>query len=194
MGRIKTYRRSEVLSTVMQTFWEKGYSGTSIRALVTATGVAPKSLYAEFGDKQHLFLAALEAYIEEAFSYYEDLAAGPFGLEQIRNHYSRNRFDEHFKGCLLINSIADDANIPPLSHVQISTFFRRIQSLYERHLKAAQDEGVLSAHASTGTLSEALLVFDQGLAIAGKIETQRPHLHAAIHVFLDSLFSEKKLT
>ena len=46
----------------MEVFWTRGYEGTSINDLTEAMGISPPSLYAAFGDKERLFLEAVERY------------------------------------------------------------------------------------------------------------------------------------
>ena len=53
-----------VLSAASERFRTRGYAGTSLDDLVDATGLARPSLYAAFGDKRALYLAALDRTIE----------------------------------------------------------------------------------------------------------------------------------
>ncbi len=46
----------------MEVFWRHGYEATSINELTAAMGINPPSLYAAFGDKEHLFLEAVDRY------------------------------------------------------------------------------------------------------------------------------------
>ena len=46
----------------MEVFWNKGFEATSIADLTAAMGINPPSLYAAFGDKEQLFLSAVERY------------------------------------------------------------------------------------------------------------------------------------
>lgn len=62
MARSREFCPSEALDKAMRVFWAKGYFGSSIEDLVSATGVSRYGLYAEFGDKNGLFLAALGHY------------------------------------------------------------------------------------------------------------------------------------
>jgi AcrR family transcriptional regulator len=62
MARPRGFDRDQALETAMQLFWERGYEDTSITDLTTAIGIASPSLYAAFGDKQHLFEEAVERY------------------------------------------------------------------------------------------------------------------------------------
>jgi TetR/AcrR family transcriptional repressor of nem operon len=43
-------------------FWKKGYEATSLADLLAATGLSKSSLYATFGGKRELFLAAFDSY------------------------------------------------------------------------------------------------------------------------------------
>ncbi len=189
MGRTKEYDRTQALSAVTDAFWEKGFAGTSMRSLIAVTGVNPKSLYAEFGDKEQMFVAAIDAYIAEQASFYQPLKVAPFGLERLREHFGRYRFGKGFRGCLLINSLAEDANIPAAAQKRIDEFFASVKKLFRLHLAAARDAGQLAEGISIPGLSDSLLVFDQGLAIAGKSDNQRPCLRAAITAFLNALSS-----
>lgn len=64
-GRPRTYDPAVALSQAMQTFWQKGYAGTSVDDLCAATGLNKPSLYAGLGDKQQLYHLALQAYVQQ---------------------------------------------------------------------------------------------------------------------------------
>ncbi|RMA46677.1 hypothetical protein CI603_03615 [Bifidobacterium sp. wkB338] len=59
MGRKRSFDDDEVLSHAREVFLEHGYEGTSIDALVKATGLLRGSLYGAFGSKRGMFVAAL---------------------------------------------------------------------------------------------------------------------------------------
>ncbi|SNT48008.1 TetR/AcrR family transcriptional regulator, transcriptional repressor for nem operon [Asanoa hainanensis] len=67
MGRNREFDADHALDAAMHTFWERGYDGTSLSDLTEATGVGRQSLYLAFGDKQKLYLAALDRYREHFF-------------------------------------------------------------------------------------------------------------------------------
>jgi TetR/AcrR family transcriptional regulator, transcriptional repressor for nem operon len=58
----KRFDVGETLTRAMHAFWTRGYEATSMQDLVAATGVNRASLYATYGDKRELFLAALRKY------------------------------------------------------------------------------------------------------------------------------------
>ena len=59
MGRKRSFDDDAVLARAREVFLEHGYEGTSIDALVKATGLLRGSLYGAFGSKRGMFLAAL---------------------------------------------------------------------------------------------------------------------------------------
>ena len=61
-GRPRSFDREAALDAALEVFWAKGYESASISDLTAAMGINPPSLYAAFGDKDQLFLAAVERY------------------------------------------------------------------------------------------------------------------------------------
>ncbi len=60
MSRNKEFDQEMVIEKAMELFCQKGYAATSIRDLVTHLGVSSSSLYGTFGDKDAIFLLALQ--------------------------------------------------------------------------------------------------------------------------------------
>lgn len=63
-GRKRSFDKQEVLDQAMLLFWENGYSGTSLSDLTATLGINKPSLYAAFGNKEQLFKASIEHYLE----------------------------------------------------------------------------------------------------------------------------------
>jgi AcrR family transcriptional regulator len=61
-GRPRQFNPDEVLDRAVEVFWERGYAGASLDDLTGAMGLNRPSVYAAFGGKQALFLAALDRY------------------------------------------------------------------------------------------------------------------------------------
>ncbi len=62
MARKPEFDRDAVLENAMGAFWEHGYEATSLAKLLSVTGLSKSSLYAAFGDKHQLFVAAFDLY------------------------------------------------------------------------------------------------------------------------------------
>ena len=65
MARPRSFDKTQVLKSIKDTFWSKGYKATSLEELTEATGLGKGSLYAAFGDKNSMYCLALEHYEEE---------------------------------------------------------------------------------------------------------------------------------
>lgn len=61
-GRPREFDREAALGRALELFWRRGYEATSLGELTEAMGVTPPSLYAAFGNKEGLFLEAMELY------------------------------------------------------------------------------------------------------------------------------------
>src|SRR6266702_5721205 len=61
-GRPREFDREAALEQAIDVFWRHGYEATSVSDLTAAMGINPPSLYAAFGDKEKLFLEAVERY------------------------------------------------------------------------------------------------------------------------------------
>ena len=90
MSRSKEFDQQLVIEKAMDLFCEKGYAATSIRDLVARLGVSSSSLYGTFGDKDAIFLLALQRHsrrerdelrqmLSQATSEPKALLAGLFG-------------------------------------------------------------------------------------------------------------------
>ena len=62
MARPKEFDRDKVLDRATRLFWERGFGGTSISDLEAAMGIGRTSIYAAFGAKEDLFMAAIDHY------------------------------------------------------------------------------------------------------------------------------------
>jgi AcrR family transcriptional regulator len=71
--------RAQVLAAARASFAEKGFRGTTIRAVAAAAGVDPALVHHYFGSKDALFLAALELPVDPREVLAPVVALGPDG-------------------------------------------------------------------------------------------------------------------
>jgi len=65
VGRPKKFDRDEALLQAITVFWKQGFEGASMKLLTDAMGINSPSLYSEFGDKQALYLEAIDRYAQD---------------------------------------------------------------------------------------------------------------------------------
>jgi len=64
-GRPRSFDKAEALEKAMHIFWRDGYGDASLADLCSATGLTKPSLYAAYGNKEALFLSALDRYMDD---------------------------------------------------------------------------------------------------------------------------------
>jgi AcrR family transcriptional regulator len=98
-GRPREFDRTEALEKAMLLFWERGYEGTSVGDLSEALGIGKPSLYAAFGNKEDLFLEALQRY-EEVYGCFSqsDLDETPTAYAAFATTLRRNAASQRTPG------------------------------------------------------------------------------------------------
>jgi AcrR family transcriptional regulator len=76
MPRPRTFDEADVIARAREAFAQSGFAGTSLDALLEATGLARQSLYNTFGGKKELFMRAFLSDAEEAVEAVESVLHG----------------------------------------------------------------------------------------------------------------------
>lgn len=167
MARPRTYERGEVLRRATDLFSRKGYEGAHLQELVRVTGLNRFSLYKEFGGKEGLFQAALDAYLQRVAHLGLELQREPAGLANVRSFYAVLLDHEFPHGCLAVNTIREKQVLPPHVYAAIENFAAATEASFNRNLTAARKRGELSADTDVGALSKFLTALNMGLMTYG---------------------------
>jgi AcrR family transcriptional regulator len=169
MGRNRTYDRNEVLEIAMAIFWKKGYEGTHLQELVSATKLNRFSLYKEFDGKQGIFSEAINKYLNDAQTYYQPLLQKPSGLSNILSYFDSIQFSKGFYGCFAVKTLSEQHIVDEDEFIKVKVFFLKIEQAYYDNLRIAQDNLEISKNKNTIALSKLLMTIDLGLSIYGII-------------------------
>jgi TetR/AcrR family transcriptional repressor of nem operon len=167
MARPRTYQRAEVLRKATDLFARKGYEGAHLQELVEVTGLNRFSLYKEFGGKEGLFQAALEAYLGQLAELDAHLQREPAGLSNVRSFYAALLDHEFPHGCLAVNTIREKHVVPPRVFATIERFAASGEASFRRNLAAARKRGELSADTDVDALAMFLTALNMGLLSYG---------------------------
>jgi AcrR family transcriptional regulator len=147
-GRPRSYDPEAALDAAGQLFWAKGYADTTLDELSAAMGMGRPSIYNAFGDKEALFLRALQRYRETVGSgplramhaqvSVQDALDAFFG--QIVEYTTGDR--SHL-GCLL-GSTAAVTDLPDVQ-TYLEANFEAYHSEIAKYLSAAVQQGQLSS-------------------------------------------------
>ncbi len=155
--RKKAFDEEVVLHRVMLLFWEKGYDSTSIGDLETESGLIRTSLYNFYGNKEKLFLAALDLYIREQCSQWVEIINKQLPVIPVLNEFfdsiiAHNCNSETPTGCMIaVNStVTSGLSSETKEKLQLGykTVISSLEKLFERNIeqKYIRSSDAASAH------------------------------------------------
>lgn len=159
-GRPLSFDRERALEQAMHVFWQRGYEAASISELTTAMGITAPSLYTAFGDKERLFLEAIERYATGPGGGYpraleeEPTAYGAIKrcLEEAAEELTRPC---HPKGCMVVMAATNCSEAS--AHIQAALAKRRAASA--SGIRCRIECGIANGELPAGTDAEALANF-----------------------------------
>ncbi|WP_028935830.1 TetR/AcrR family transcriptional regulator [Pseudonocardia spinosispora] len=191
MGRTRTFDVSEALGVALEAFWQHGFDATSIQALCQAMGVQPGSVYATFGNKRDLFVAALRTYTETVSAdAVERINTAPSGTQGLRDYFEhlidamvdgRRRW-----GCLVTNSLIELTERDPELAAMFELHLANLRTSFAGALTRARAAGELRAGAGPES-AHLLVAVVQGMNVLAKTKPGRPALQAIVDSTLAGL-------
>jgi AcrR family transcriptional regulator len=190
-GRPLSFDRDTALETAMHVFWERGYEAASISDLTSAMGITPPSLYTAFGDKEQLFLEAIERY---ALGYG---SAGARALNEeptARGAIERwlleaaNELTQpcHPKGCMVVMAATNCS--AAAERVQDALLLRRTEAIANvgRRIQGGIDGGELPADTDPQDLANFYATIYQGMSMQAKDGATHESLVATVRTAMRS--------
>lgn len=192
MARPRSFEPEKALEQAMLTFWRLGYDSTAVSDLVGATGVNRHSLYALWGDKKGLFLAALDHYLELIQQEFLSVMCSPdadidsiaaFGerflaqLEQPPGRY----------GCLIASAASELADNDADISLRVDRHTDRLRQAFGNALSGAAERGQLRDGLPINAVVEMFVVFGRGLALEARRGADPSQLRLAISATLDAI-------
>jgi TetR/AcrR family transcriptional repressor of nem operon len=182
MARPKEFEPDVALDRAMELFWRRGYHATSIGDLTEHLGIARASLYATFGSKHDLYVAALNRYLASRDPDPMGLlkAPGP-ALPAIRllvQNAAAPPADDP-DGCLITNAAAECEKSDSAVMRLLTENWDEFEAAITDALLRARGEGEIPADADPRSLARLLLVLMQGLQLLNRCDDQAERLRDA---------------
>jgi TetR/AcrR family transcriptional regulator, copper-responsive repressor len=167
MGRPKKFDRESVLQKALPVFWRCGFADASLRELEQATGVNKSGLYAEFKDKEDLFVQSLRYYLEN-LEKQGLLTAQPLGWNNIERFLKAGQRNmKGPKGCFAVNSMRECAILPPAAVDIITRDRSKMKQLIAKNIEAERPK------MNADSLAELVLTFFTGLCMEHNVSSSR---------------------
>lgn len=191
MPRGKEFDPELALDRAVELFWRQGYAATSVADLVAHLGIGRASLYATFGSKHQLYVAALNRYNRTRYpSSVEILARPGAAIPAIRALLDAYRAPKPAglpPGCLMVNAAAecwpDDEEV----RRQVEHDWNSTELALASALLRARARGELRTDADPMALARFLLVVLQGVSLVGKLPGGRARARDALDQAFDAL-------
>lgn len=181
-GRPRSFDPAQVLDRARGVFWNLGYAATSLDDLAGATGLNRPSLYAAFGDKKALYMAALELTRTEAL--------GGIGRALLADAPLRATLEGLFKaaggvyrageagqrGCFIIGTAVTQAVDDPDVRALVADYLAAMDGLFAERF--ARAPGELAAAVTPKAAAPIASAFLHTLAIRARAGATEPEMTA----------------
>ncbi|MGW2640132.1 TetR/AcrR family transcriptional regulator [Streptomyces sp. NPDC001348] len=195
MPDIKHFDPDAALDTVVRLFWQRGVASTGVQDVVTATGLNRSSLYATFGGKQDLYLAALRRYVEtHSRPAFRRLAGDDRGLPAVAEFFDgliEVRCSGPYArwGCMVVNAHAGAESGDAAVRRVLEQHHHQLRDAVLAALRAAREQGQLDPGTDLATAAELLTLLAYGVNARSRAGADARALRGTVSAALASLGS-----
>jgi AcrR family transcriptional regulator len=187
-GRQREFDEQVAMDAAMEVFWSNGYSGTSLSDLTDAMGINKPSLYAAFGNKEALFIRALDHYVSKHGSpHSRELHAPnkslPSRLSAYLKSIARMVCDPSLPGgCFVAETTSETGGdcLPAGASRAVAKINQLTRSSFIDFFRHEASAGNLADTHSAEVLADYLLTLQYGLAVMARHRAKREALDAVI--------------
>jgi TetR/AcrR family transcriptional regulator, transcriptional repressor for nem operon len=191
LARSKEFDVDKALWAAVKVFWQRGYAGASVQNLVEAMGIERGSLYATYGDKEQLFLQALERY---ARSQLERLPRHGGPAAALRAWFCHALDDAASGrlpgGCLVVNAAVESPSLSPAVRALVQRHLADLRGFCRACVAGCVREGLAPCGLDPDQTAHALLAAFVGLQVAARAGAPRAQLDPIADSALAFLRSE----
>jgi TetR/AcrR family transcriptional regulator, copper-responsive repressor len=172
-GRPRAYNPDEALKAARDVFWTRGYAGMN-----------RPSLYAAFGDKEAIYLAALRQHGERLVASIEAGMARDLPVKKHLTWFLDACIDAYMRGpngpqgCFLIGTALTESVARKDVGALVRDVFARCEALIEARLKRAIAQGELAASSDAKALAQLISATMHELAMLARTGEDRAALAA----------------
>lgn len=189
-GRPRTFDKEKAMDIALKLFWRHGYEGVSVAVLAQKMGINVPSLYAAFGNKENLFLKAVERYGQSASRIYHDSfrkkTAREVAQAILDGEIELVTQKDKPNGCLMVQG----ALVTSPESEKISLQMADMRGMAERWMaerfRQAKRDGDLPADAEPATLACYIMTLNSGLAVQARSGVSKTQLKKVVKIAMSN--------
>jgi AcrR family transcriptional regulator len=169
LGRPRAFDPEAALERALQVFWRKGYEGASLADLTKAMRINRPSLYAAFGNKEALFLKALDRYSKGPVAFMRQ-ALAESTARAVAERLLRGSADlltdkRHPSGCLIVQAALACGEDAECIRRELISRRREGEAALRERFDRARSEGDLPADSDPADLARYVITVLHGMAV-----------------------------
>jgi TetR/AcrR family transcriptional regulator, transcriptional repressor for nem operon len=191
MPREREFSEADVVNQAADLFSVHGYGGTSIAMLTDATGLGKQSLYNAFGDKQELYLAAVECSVArygEVSARMERAASGREALTRFFDHLvelcGSGRPEK--QSCIVSAGLLEGIDDPAIRET-LRGKWAMSHEMLRRAIERGQRDGSIRNAAPSAALADVFMSMMSGVRVASRTDASRERLATTTQLILSLL-------
>ena len=175
----------------MKVFWRKGFTRTSMDDIKKATGIKESSLYNTFGNKESLFMEALQSYREQIMG---EITSAPNlkfprkALETlIRRIGVRASGEAGAAGCMIMNTAMEMGDENPTMKAFAQKFYADFEEWIFQTVERGQEMGEVSTSRDARQLARFISYNVQSLFSIGRTRPKKEFMDDVVETMLSVL-------
>jgi TetR/AcrR family transcriptional regulator, transcriptional repressor for nem operon len=191
MPRPRAFDEADVRQRLADVFTANGYQGTSMAMLTEASGLGKQSLYNSFGDKDALYLDALDCVGERMSQVAATLAQASTGRAAIDAFFAFlfaacTHPDPAVHICIVSAGLLEGAPNTEAAD-KLRTRWRATEALLRSQVKRGQRDGSVRGDVGDAELARVLITLVSGLRVAARAVDSTRQLQTTLRLGLEVL-------
>jgi TetR/AcrR family transcriptional regulator, transcriptional repressor for nem operon len=191
MPRERNFSEPDVLDRLTDAFSTHGYAGTSMAVLQSATGLGKQSLYNTFGDKQAMYLQAVDCAVQRFARGAAAMQSAADGRAAVTLYFdtivqkcaSDDPAQQH---CIITSGLLEGVDEAPL-HWALTSRWQATHELLRAAVERGQRDGSIASAATSAELAEVLMALTSGLRVAARAGRSRLQMKRLVALTLGVL-------
>lgn len=194
MARPRQFDEQEVRDRIADVFTTNGFRGTSMAMLTDAAGVGKQGLYNAFGDKQALYLQALDDVSDRYTALARNMAACPTGRASIETFFAHVASlcadpDPSVNNCIVSAGLLEGLDDLQVNH-KLCEKWGETHSLLTQAVKRGQHDGTVRRDIPAEQWAQLLMTLVSGLRVTARALRDESALRLTMRLGLRPLWTD----